>query len=180
MYYYVNRGGMQLGPYDEPTLRAMLAQGQLWPQDLVMPQGGGGWQPLSTVLGGATTYAQPGNPNAASPYGPYPPPGAAYGQMPYAAPGQPVQQAPPVFVPVGTGPIVMAPPKSRIAYILLGLFLGGLGIHNFYAGYAGRGVAQLLITLLTGWLIVPLFVVGLWVLIEIIVVSQDAYGRPMV
>jgi len=74
----------------------------------------------------------------------------------------------------------MAPPKSRIAYILLGLFLGGLGIHNFYAGYAGRGVAQLLITLLTGWLIVPLFVVGLWVLIEIIVVSQDAYGRPMV
>ncbi|MBQ3218003.1 MAG: TM2 domain-containing protein [Akkermansia sp.] len=26
-------------------------------------------------------------------------------------------------------------PKSRLAYILLGVFLGSLGIHNFYAGY---------------------------------------------
>ena len=56
--------------------------------------------------------------------------------------------------------------KPRVAYILLGLFLGCLGIHNFFAGFAGKGVAQLLITILTGWLIVPLVAVWIWVVVE--------------
>ena len=50
--------------------------------------------------------------------------------------------------------------KQRIVYILLALLLGGLGIHNFYAGHTGRAVAQLLITIFvafTFWLILPLF-----------------------
>ena len=42
--------------------------------------------------------------------------------------------------PTGTG-------KSRVAAGVLGILLGGLGIHNFYLGYTKRGVAQLLITL---------------------------------
>jgi TM2 domain-containing membrane protein YozV len=67
-------------------------------------------------------------------------------------------------------------PKSRVAYVLLGLFLGAFGIHNFYAGYAGRGVAQLLITLLTGWLIVPLIAVWIWVIIEICTTDRDPQG----
>ncbi len=66
--------------------------------------------------------------------------------------------------------------KSRVAFVLLGLFLGGLGIHNFYAGYTGRGVAQLLITLCIGWTIVPLFFVGVWVLVEICAVTTDSRG----
>ncbi len=39
--------------------------------------------------------------------------------------------------------------KSRIAYVLLGLFLGNLGIHNFYAGYTNKGIIQLLLTLVS-------------------------------
>lgn len=66
--------------------------------------------------------------------------------------------------------------KSRTAYVLLGFFLGGLGIHNFYAGYTGKAVAQLLISLLMWWLIVPLIIVGIWVLIEICTVAQGANG----
>ena len=66
--------------------------------------------------------------------------------------------------------------KSRVAYVVLGLFLGGLGIHNFYAGYTAKAGAQLLITVLTGWLIVPLIAVGIWVLIEICTIRQDAQG----
>ncbi|MBB6183025.1 zinc-ribbon domain and TM2 domain-containing protein [Oleiagrimonas soli] len=68
--------------------------------------------------------------------------------------------------------------KSRVAYVLFGVFLGGLGIHNFYAGYAGRGVAQLLVSLLLGWLIVPLLAVYIWVIVEVCTVEQDAYGVP--
>lgn len=70
------------------------------------------------------------------------------------------------------------PPKSRLVYILLGLFLGSFGIHNFYAGYSGRGIVQLLLTLFLGWLFFPLLIVWLWVLIEIIAVNRDARGTP--
>ena len=44
-------------------------------------------------------------------------------------------------------PIVVTHAKSRGVYIILGLFFGCLGIHNFYAGRNGVGVAQLLITI---------------------------------
>ena len=39
--------------------------------------------------------------------------------------------------------------KNKIVAGLLGLFLGTLGIHNFYLGYAGKGIAQLLMTILS-------------------------------
>ena len=67
-------------------------------------------------------------------------------------------------------------PKSRLVYILLALFLGALGIHNFYAGFGGRGAVQLLITLLLGWCGIGFIIVGIWVLIEIFVVNTDARG----
>ena len=33
--------------------------------------------------------------------------------------------------------------KSKIAAGLLGIFLGSLGVHNFYLGYTGKAIAQL-------------------------------------
>ena len=70
--------------------------------------------------------------------------------------------------------------KSRLAYILLGIFLGGLGVHNFYAGYTSKGIIQLLITLLVGWLVLPAIGVGIWVIIELCTVTTDAQGNPMI
>jgi TM2 domain-containing membrane protein YozV len=35
-------------------------------------------------------------------------------------------------------------------FIVLGLFLGCLGIHNFYAGYSAKGAVQLAVTLVLG------------------------------
>lgn len=68
--------------------------------------------------------------------------------------------------------------KKRVVYILLAIFFGNLGVHNFYAGYIGRGIAQLLISLITGWLIYPLVAVWLWAIIEACTVTQDAKGQP--
>jgi TM2 domain-containing membrane protein YozV len=68
--------------------------------------------------------------------------------------------------------------RSRMTYILLGLFFGCLGIHNFYAGYTTRGVIQLVITLLLGWIIVGVVVTGLWSIVEICTVREDALGHP--
>jgi len=70
--------------------------------------------------------------------------------------------------------------KSRGIYIILGLFIGGLfGGHNFYAGRYGTAVAQLLVTLLTGWLILPLFFLALWVICELVFVTKDGKGHPL-
>ena len=66
-------------------------------------------------------------------------------------------------------------PKSRLAYILLALFLGTLGVHNFYAGRTGAGVAQLLITLLSfplmcvGIGIVTVFIPVVWSIVVMLV-----------
>ena len=70
--------------------------------------------------------------------------------------------------------------KSRVAYILFAIFLGGLGIHNFYAGYTGKALAQLLITIFTWWLIFPVFAIAIWAIIEACVVKVDAEGNEMV
>ncbi|WP_207776158.1 NINE protein [Victivallis vadensis] len=67
-------------------------------------------------------------------------------------------------------------PKNRTSYILLGIFLGALGVHNFYAGYQGRGLAQLLITIFLGWTILFLLITSLWAIIEVCVVTKDADG----
>ena len=75
-----------------------------------------------------------------------------------------------------------APQKSKIAAGLLGIFLGGLGVHNFYLGYTGKAVAQLLISLLScGFLA---WGSAIWGLIEGILIltgsiSVDANGNPL-
>ncbi|MDD3885340.1 MAG: TM2 domain-containing protein [Victivallaceae bacterium] len=67
------------------------------------------------------------------------------------------------------------PPKSRLAYALLGWFLGGWGIHNFYAGRTGYGIAQLVLTLSC----IGIIVSEIWVAVELITVKADASGVEM-
>lgn len=59
--------------------------------------------------------------------------------------------------------------RSRLAAGLLGILLGGLGIHNFYLGYTGKGVAQLLLTFT--FFFAP--VSWIWGLIEGILIITD-------
>jgi TM2 domain-containing membrane protein YozV len=62
-------------------------------------------------------------------------------------------------------------PHSRLAALLLCLFLGGLGVHRFYVGKVGTGVAM----------IFTLGGLGIWVLIDLIMIIvgnfTDAEGR---
>lgn len=67
--------------------------------------------------------------------------------------------------------------RYRVIYILLALFLGCLGIHNFYAGYFTRGIIQLLLSLLT--LGMASTIVMIWALIEILTVKIDPSGKKM-
>ena len=69
--------------------------------------------------------------------------------------------------------------KSKMAAGLLGIFLGGWGIHNFYLGYTGKGIAQIFVTLFTCGF------GAIWGLIEGIMIltgsiNTDAEGNPLV
>ena len=64
--------------------------------------------------------------------------------------------------------------KDRVAYILLAVFIGHLGIHNFFAGYTSRGVIQLVITIVTCG--IGGIATWIWAIIEAITVTKDANG----
>lgn len=72
--------------------------------------------------------------------------------------------------------------KSKVAAGLFGILLGCFGVHNFYLGYTGKAVAQLLITLLS--LFVLSWASAIWGLVEGIMIltgsiNTDADGNPL-
>ncbi len=74
-------------------------------------------------------------------------------------------------------PIPQGEQKSKLTAGLLGILLGGLGIHNFYLGYVGKGIAQIVLSFCFG--------IGyIWGLIEGILIltgsiKTDAKGIPL-
>ena len=93
--------------------------------------------------------------------------------------GQPVAPGAAVCTTCGfaTAPIDNPNAKSKLVAGLLGILLGGWGIHNFYLGYTGKGVAQILLNFCCG--------IGyIWGLIEGILIlcgniNVDAKGVPL-
>ena len=82
----------------------------------------------------------------------------------------------------GPGPNPLVPQKSKMAAGLLGIFLGSLGVHNFYLGYTGKAIAQLCISLLScGMLAIAS---EIWGLVEGIMIltgsiNKDGKGNPL-
>jgi TM2 domain-containing membrane protein YozV len=87
----------------------------------------------------------------------------AYGQYaPFASPYPQGQYAAAAF------------PSSRTTFVVLGIFLGMFGAHNFYAGYTGKAVGQLCLTILScGYLFVASWI---WAIVEICIVDKDSAG----
>lgn len=75
--------------------------------------------------------------------------------------------------------------KSKIAAGILGIFLGWLGIHNFYLGYTTKGIIQVLLGTI-GVVLCGMgpFAAAIWGLIEGILIltgsiNVDANGIPL-
>lgn len=132
------------------------------------PQYGQGAQ-----YGQAPQYEQPqyGQPQYGQPQPGY---SQQYGQFGY---DQQAYRQMPGYQPQPQQPAYYPQPKSKLAAGLLGIFLGALGVHNFYLGYTGKAVAQLLLTLV-GWVLFGLGPVVAWVwgLIESILILCSTYG----
>jgi len=96
--------------------------------------------------------------------------------------GQKPVNCPSCGAPTGLPAMGQPVPKSRIVAGVLGVTLGLFGIHNFYLGYTGKAVAQLLITVLSCFLLSPIsavwgFIEGVFILVDKI--SADAKGIPL-
>lgn len=96
--------------------------------------------------------------------------GTAWGQAQSETPSPPV-----AGVPAGYQP------KSRMVAGILGILLGGFGVHNFYLGYNSKAVIQILVTIVTCG------IGSIWGLIEGILILvknpsylTDANGVPLV
>ena len=75
-------------------------------------------------------------------------------------------------------------PKSKLVAGLLGVFVGGLGVHNFYLGYTNRGIQQLLLSTVGSLLIVGPFIAWIWAFIEAVqiltgTITTDAKGTKL-
>lgn len=156
--YYLMLSGEQRGPFTVNQMKSMWQGGSINAGTHYWQTGMSSWQPLSNIqhfLDAPSAQQQASQPIVINQ----------------------VNQNVAAFAPAY--PAMMRSTKSRGVYIVLGLFLGCLGIHNFYAGYTGRGAAQLIITLLLGWIGIGILITGLWALIEIIAVNTDAQGLRM-
>ena len=90
--------------------------------------------------------------------------------------------------------------KNRGIYVMLGLFFGTLGVHDFYAGHIARGVAHFCLGLwfFLGFLVrlsraedaidvsfafllllIVFLVNSIWAIFEIITIKNDGKGIPM-
>ncbi len=67
--------------------------------------------------------------------------------------------------------------KSKLAAGLLGIFLGGYGVHNFYLGYTGKAIGQIVLTVFTcGIGSIWGFIEGIMILCDKI---PDANGKKL-
>ena len=113
-------------------------------------------------------------PPQAGPTPPPPPPPLPAG----AAPPPPTPFSQPVYVPPAPNyqQLPLQPgPRTRVAFVLLGVFLGIFGMHNFYAGYNKKAAIQLAITVLTCFY--GAVISWIWAIVEICIIDKDAEGE---
>lgn len=88
---------------------------------------------------------------------------------------RPSRPGTPAYAPVPAGYV----PRNKILAGLLALFFGALGIHNFYLGFTGKAIAQVLLTCL-GWILFglgPLAAI-VWSIVEGVQILTSDYGAP--
>jgi TM2 domain-containing membrane protein YozV len=65
--------------------------------------------------------------------------------------------------------------KSRTSFVLLAVFLGAFGVHNFYAGYYRKAAAQLCLSIFTCFY--AAIVSEIWAIVEACIITVDGDGQ---
>lgn len=64
--------------------------------------------------------------------------------------------------------------KNKMTFVMLGVLLGPLGAHSFYAGHKKKGIVQVCITVLTLGYAAPM--IWIWAIIDVLTVEKDSQG----
>lgn len=157
MYSVIGGDGQVYGPVDVPTLQRWCAEGRVAPTTHIIETATGRQMPAASapILNGYFAI-QPAAPNPMSP------PMSPMSSM----------QSPSNYYRGFPGGFAGQSSKSKLAAILLAIFLGAFGIHRFYLGHTGSAVAMLLLTVLTcgyGGIIT-----GIWALIDALLIATDS------
>ena len=166
--YYLLINGQKTGTYSAQEVQQMLRQNAIGYETQFWKDGMFSWE----TIGAHKHLFETSNPPTQQQ--------SSYQQSSYQQYQQP--QSPQYYQqsPMMVQPAYNTANKSRLTYILLGVFLGGLGIHNFYAGYTGKAVAQLLLMLFLFWTVVVPLGITIWVIVELCTVDTDANGMRMI
>lgn len=192
MYSVIGSDGQTYGPVDVNTLKNWCAEGRVTPatniidgvsgrtmrasdlQDLygIFPTQDAGHDPVLAPQPKPVDRPAPSAQNLLGPQSPMAPGGYS---NPPGTPGSAYSTTPSYSGMRGVTPVVMGQ-KSKLVAALLAFFLGGFGIHRFYLGYTGIGIAILLLGCIgVGWI---------WALIDFILILvgslPDAQGYDLV
>ena len=177
---------VQLGEYAIPDLRLMMTNGTIPAGAEYWNESVKAWRPVAGILGIAAPVTAVRSPAASMAVLP-----AARGS---ARTGGGVREKNALRNGVENGRLKAAYPDddaispcSRSTYVVLGVFLGILGIHNLYASHYWRALFEVIITVCMGamvtggWLESPLWilVVYLFVVLELFDEDCDGKGREL-
>ncbi len=185
--YTLRWRGRETGPFPVSEINRMLDEHEIGMGHEILS--GDKWITLEDF------FASPPKPSAPPPAQPPSSPTAAKSPWP-TIPGptltlkgktSPPPAKSPVFkpaeLPQAPAGIGMAPgvrPRHRLVFALLGVFLGFLGAHNFYARQWLTGMLQLLLSLATLLMGFGIIATWVWAVVEAVVVRKDGDGLEMI
>ncbi len=156
MNWFYAKNGSQQGPVETEALKAMLARGEISPNDLIWRDGMGDWTPAGRVAEIATAVASP-----ASEQTPYTPPAAASYTAPtsYAAPASyaPGQLPPPAGLAIASmccgivSIVICCMPYFSVFLALAAVIVGHISQKKIKANLAG-GSGMKTAGLITGYI----------------------------
>lgn len=156
-FFRVRINGKESGPYSMGELQSLWSNGQITRETQFAGRGSDNWQPIETIFQQIMEY-----------------------KPPLAAESNASQSSAQPGLGTFAQPMVVKSTGSRGVFIILGLFFGCLGVHNFYAGFYGKGAVQLIITVFAWVALWPAVIVtAVWALVEICTVREDASGDPL-
>lgn len=138
MFKIIGADGQPYGPVSIEQINRWIAENRVNAQTLVQPEGATDWRALSEFPELAAELKPPATAPATS------------------------AGVPPVAAAAPTSPEFSAKASTKLAAGILGILLGGLGIHKFILGYTAAGLIMLLVSVLSCfWLWPVMAIIGL-------------------